>query len=185
MTRYRVLITGQDSTRWLHQLSVVSIRSLVIGHQSKDKRAGGEPSERDGDPGTDSSKERPSGSKYRSEVLLRSLVYRNLRLDRNVGLHAEDALHFLFDFGHQHRVVLEIHLGVLAALTDALRTVAIPRARLVDDVRLGGNVEHQARMADALGIHDVELGLLERRRDLVLHDLHAHVRADDIFFLLH
>src|SRR5687768_9766150 len=40
-------------------------------------------------------------------------------------------------------------------------------------------------MADAFGVHDVELGLPERRRHLVLHDLDADVRADDVLFLLH
>src|SRR5829696_4665299 len=74
------------------------------------KRAGGEPSERDGDPGTDSSKERPSGSNHRSEVLLRSVVYHDLRLDRHIVLHAEEPLHLLFHFGHEYRVVLEVHL---------------------------------------------------------------------------
>ena len=39
-------------------------------------------------------------------------------------------------------------------------------------------------MADALSVHDVELGLLERRCDFVLHDFDADVRADDVFLLL-
>src|SRR5215216_3511653 len=148
------------------------------------RRAGGEPSERDGDPGTDSSKERPSGSSHRSELLLRSVVYRDLRLDRHLWLHAEESLHLFFDFGHEYRIVLEVHLGVFTSLSDALRTIAVPGAGLVDDVGFSSNVEHEARMADAFCVHDVELGLLERRRDLVLHDLHAHVRANDVFLVL-
>src|SRR4029079_2294173 len=41
-----------------------------------------------------------------------------------------------------------------------------------------------ADLADALAVHDVELDLLERRRDLVLDDLHARRIADDIVAVL-
>ena len=40
-------------------------------------------------------------------------------------------------------------------------------------------------MANALGVHDVEFGLLERRRHFVLHDFDPHVRADHVLLLLH
>ena len=39
-------------------------------------------------------------------------------------------------------------------------------------------IEQLARLGDALAVHDVELGLLERRRDLVLDDLDARAAAD-------
>ena len=38
--------------------------------------------------------------------------------------------------------------------------------------------------ADALAVEDVELDLAERRRHLVLHDLHARAVADDDRVLL-
>ena len=49
---------------------------------------------------------------------------------------------------------------------------------------LGGEVHQQRGVADALVEHDVELGLPERRRDLVLDHLHPHVVADDRLALL-
>src|SRR5678816_3630134 len=155
----------------------------LIGRKGKGK-AGGLPSERDGDPGTDSSRERPSGL-LPGARLLRSVVDHDLRIHLRIGTHAEDTLHLLLDFGHQHRIVLQIHLRVFSALSNPLRAVAIHRTSLVDDPRLGSDIEHQARMADPLGVHDIELSLLERRGNLVLHDLHAYVRPDDVLLLLH
>ena len=70
-------------------------------------------------------------------------------------------------------------------MADLLAFVAVPRPRLLDDPRFGGNVEDETRVANAFGVHDVELGLLEWRRHFVLHDFHAHVRADDVLLLLH
>ena len=59
---------------------------------------------------------------------------RALDLDVTDGrLDAEDGLHLLLDFGEERRVVLQVHLRVLAALTDSLRAVAVPRAGFVDD----------------------------------------------------
>src|SRR6185437_15306457 len=95
---------------------------------------------------------------------------------------AEHTLHLLLDLGEHHRIVLEEQLGVFTSLADALRVVAVPRARLLDDARLRTDVDQQRRMTDAFRVHDVEFGLLERRRHLVLHHLHANVRADDILF---
>ena len=40
-------------------------------------------------------------------------------------------------------------------------------------------IEQIARARDAFAVHHVELGFAERRRDLVLHDLHAGAAADD------
>ena len=82
-------------------------------------------------------------------------------------------------------MVLEVQLRVLAALPNAFFAIRVPRARLLDDPRLGRNVDEQRFMADAFVEHDVEFRLPERRRDLVLHDLHAHVIADDHLALFH
>src|SRR6476620_1444794 len=99
-------------------------------------------------------------------------------------LDSENAFHLLLDLEHHAVVVFQEHLRVLTSLSDALAVIAVPRARLLDDPRFGTNVHEQRRVADPFGVHDVELGLLERRRDLVLHDLHANVRADDVFLFL-
>src|SRR5271157_4560707 len=78
------------------------------------------------------------------------------------------------------------HLGVLAqelagrgaALTEALVVVAEEGAALVHDVGGDAEVEQRAFARDAGAVHDVELGRLEGRRDLVLGDLDAHPVAD-------
>ena len=49
---------------------------------------------------------------------------------------------------------------------------------------LGREIDDVARAADALAVEDVELDLAERRRHLVLHDLHARAVADDDRVLL-
>src|SRR5213078_1972522 len=63
---------------------------------------------------------------------------------------------------------------VLPALSEPLVLEAEVRARLLDDLPLERRVEHGALPGDPRAIDDVELGLLERRRNLVLHDLHPH-----------
>jgi hypothetical protein len=50
-------------------------------------------------------------------------------------------------------------LRVLATLADALAIEREPRAALVDDVRLGREIDEIAFARDALSINDVELGL--------------------------
>ena len=75
------------------------------------------------------------------------------------------------------RVLREEHLGVGPALAEALVVVAEERAALGDDVVEDAEVEQRAFARDALAVGDVELGLLERRRDLVLDDLDADAVA--------
>ena len=82
------------------------------------------------------------------------------------------------------RIFLEIDLGVLAALADADRVIAEPGAGLLDDAGLDAEVEDFADLGHAFAVHDVEFDLLERRRDLVLDDLHAGRIADDIVAIL-
>src|SRR6202035_1770998 len=53
-----------------------------------------------------------------------------------------------------------------------------PGAALLDHFALGPLVDQVAFARDALAIHDVEFGLAERRRHLVLHDLHPRPAAD-------
>src|SRR3954447_8316731 len=75
-------------------------------------------------------------------------------------------------------VLVEEGLGVVAPLAEPLVAVGEERARLGDDVVLDPQVEDAARGRDALAELDVELGLAERRRDLVLDDLDADPVAD-------
>src|SRR4029077_20960282 len=66
---------------------------------------------------------------------------------------------------------------IQAALPEALLAEAEVRARLRHDLALDADVEHRALPREAGAVHDVELGLLERRRDLVLHHLDADAVA--------
>src|SRR5215813_4494945 len=79
---------------------------------------------------------------------------------------------------------LEIGLGVLAALADALAVIGEPRARLLDDAGLLTEIDQFAGLAHALAVHDVELDDLEGRRHLVLHDFHARGVADHLVAVL-
>ena len=79
--------------------------------------------------------------------------------------------HLAADLVHQRRVVAQELLGVLPALAQADVAVVEPGAALVDELVLDGQVEQVAFAADAAVVHQVELGLAERRRDLVLDHL--------------
>src|SRR5699024_8899120 len=70
------------------------------------------------------------------------------------------------------RVVLEVGLDVVAAL-EALVAHREPRAGLVYQTQLDGEVDDLAYLGYALAVEYVELRLLERGRDLVLDDLGA------------
>src|SRR5690606_10473748 len=91
------------------------------------------------------------------------------RAERRTDLH--------LDLGGQVLALVQELLRVLATLTEPDIAVGEPRARLVHDVVLDAQVDQQARPADALVVHHVELRLLERRRHLVLHHLHARAVA--------
>src|SRR3546814_6896589 len=73
-------------------------------------------------------------------------------------------------------IFLEEGLCVLAPLADPLRIIAEPGARFFHEPGLHAQVQDFADLGDAFAIHDVELHLLERRSDLVLHQIgRAHV----------
>src|SRR5207249_8523731 len=62
---------------------------------------------------------------------------------------------------------------------EALALEGEPGAALVDDLAIDGEIEQVAFLRNPLAIHDVELRLTKRRRDLVLDDLDAGAAADD------
>src|SRR5262249_34005370 len=90
----------------------------------------------------------------------------------------------LRDLFHQRRIVAQVLLGILAALTQAHLSVADPRAALFNELVFDGQVEQIALAADAMIKHKVELGLLEGRRNLILSPLDADARADILFAFL-
>jgi hypothetical protein len=81
-------------------------------------------------------------------------------------------------------VLLEIGLGVVAPLPEALLAVGEERARLGDDAVLDPQVDQAARGRDPLAELDVELRLAEGGRDLVLDDLDTDAVADRLVAVL-
>src|SRR4051812_26310678 len=97
---------------------------------------------------------------------------------RQVLADAERLVDLALDLLGDLRVLVEERLGVVAALAEALGAVGEERPGLGDDVVLDPQVQDAARGRDALAELDVELGLAERGRDLVLDDLDPHAVAD-------
>src|SRR5512141_1447556 len=88
--------------------------------------------------------------------------------------------HLPLDLGRDVGVLGEELAGVLAALAELVALVGEPRAALADDLHVDADVEEAALLRDPEAVHDVELALAERRRDLVLDDLHPCPRADHV-----
>ena len=77
-------------------------------------------------------------------------------------------------------MLLEKHLGVLPALTDARLAIGPPRTAFADDIALERDIEDRPHLRDAFAVGDIEFGLPERRRDFVLDDLDARARAHHV-----
>lgn len=92
--------------------------------------------------------------------------------------------HPVRDLDHHLGIGGQIGLGVLTPLTELLTVVGEPGPGLLDDGHVDGHVEQRALTADALAVHDVEFGLTERWRHLVLHDLDAGAVSDDLRTIL-
>src|SRR5262245_51395343 len=118
-------------------------------------------------------------SSFRSVVVAVIFTGENL-LGDEAGVLADGGL----DLGGDVGIVLEEELGVLAALADALAVVGEPGARLLHHAGLDPEVDELAVLRHALAVHDVELDLLERRRELVLDHLDPGLVADHLVALL-
>jgi len=106
-----------------------------------------------------------------------------LRLGNALGsdLDARDlATDLVVDLLRDLDVLPEELAGILSTLAETDVPVVEPRARLRQDARRDADVEQSALAADALVVHDVELGDAERRRHLVLHALDPRSRADRV-----
>src|SRR5512139_457550 len=106
------------------------------------------------------------------------------RLDRRHLLRQKLGADSLLDGGRDVLVLEQEVARVFLALADALALEAVPGARLLDDVLLHAEIDDFAFARNAGAVQDLELRRLERRRDLVLDDLHARLAADDLFALL-
>src|SRR6478735_1778217 len=96
------------------------------------------------------------------------------------GSHAQLLEDELLDLVGEVGVVTQEVARVLLALAELVALVGVPGAGLADQARLDAHVDQATLAADALAVHDVELGLLERRGHLVLHDLDAGAVADHV-----
>src|SRR5665811_2210453 len=92
--------------------------------------------------------------------------------------------HLRLDLGGHVGIVLEELLGVLAALADAHAVIGEPGAGFFHHTRFDAEIDQLADLGDALAIHDVELDLLERRRQLVLDHLDPCLIADHLVAFL-
>src|SRR5688572_11241407 len=116
---------------------------------------------------------------------------RTLLLGRHLRRHLDGALlrqelraDALLDRGRDVLVLEEEIARVLLALPDAVAIEAVPGAGLLDDVLLDAEIDDLAFARDTDPVQDLELGHLERRRDLVLDDLDARLAADDFLAFL-
>src|SRR5690606_11595562 len=76
-------------------------------------------------------------------------------------------------------MLFEIGPSVVPALSNPLTADRKPRAALLNQSGVDSEIDHLARKADALAIHDVELHLAERRCKLVLHHFDARAVTRD------
>ena len=81
-------------------------------------------------------------------------------------------------------MITQIFARVVFTLADTFLAIAVPGARLVDNLVFDSKLDDLAFARNAFAIENVEVGLLERRRHLVLHNLGARFRTDDLFALL-
>src|SRR5699024_3345412 len=84
----------------------------------------------------------------------------------------------------QAGVVAEEVADVPLALAQLITVIGEPGAGLADDAVVDAHIDEAALAGDPVPVEDVELGLLERRGDLVLHDLRACPVADRVLTLL-
>src|SRR5579875_1968289 len=116
------------------------------------------------------------------------LVVAGVQADRDVaggGLSHADLLAALpGDLDHHLQVLGQKALGILPALTELLPPIGVPGPGLLDDAQVDGHVDERALPADPLAVHDVDLGLAERGRRLVLDHLHPGAVPDYLRALL-
>src|SRR5918992_2134914 len=117
-----------------------------------------------------------------------SLGFRLRRPDgrqrRRGRLHPERLVDLALDLARDVGVLAQVALHVVAALAQPLVAAGEERAGLLDDPVLYPEVEDAALARDAGAVLDVELGLPERRRHLVLDDLDPNPVPDRLGALL-
>src|SRR3984957_16042644 len=120
-----------------------------------------------------------SGSGFFGVVVLGLVLFEDTLGDQS-RIFANGALD---PVGHL-RIRLQERLGVFPALPKPYAVERKPSARLFNQAGLDAKVDQFADLGHAFSIHDVELNLLERRRDLVLDHLDPSLVADHLLALL-
>src|SRR5262249_45411862 len=96
------------------------------------------------------------------------------------GVLADRGLDLCRDIG----IGLEEHLGVLASLADALAVVGEPSARLLHHAGFDAEIDQFAGLRHPPPVDDVELDLLDRRRELFFAPFYARLVAPPLVALL-
>src|SRR5690606_35248709 len=91
----------------------------------------------------------------------------------------------LLKFRGDFRVVRQELGRVGLALTDLGAFVGIPGTGLLYETVQNTQVDHLTVEVDALAVKNLELGLAERRSDLILHNLDAGFTTDDFITFFH
>src|SRR5690606_12021685 len=121
---------------------------------------------------------------YGSEVGVSQIFASHVRLAA-AGDHQQLVADLLLDLLTDFRIVFQVLGGIGLALADLVALVGIPGAGLLDQALLHAKVDDFAAAVDALAIENLELGLTERWRHLVLHDLDAGFTTDHFVAFLH
>src|SRR2546423_6115958 len=113
---------------------------------------------------------------------------RGLRLLWCFGLfahgHSQRALHVILYLLKDYWLVLQCLLRVLATLAESLALVREPCTTLFNYAIVRREIEQVAFLRNAFAVHDVELGLAERRRDFIFRDFHLRAIAHDAIAVL-
>src|SRR5690349_20941882 len=97
---------------------------------------------------------------------------------------AELLLDLLLDLVGEVGIVEQELAHVLLALAELVALVRVPGARFAHEPLLDTDIDKRSLATDAHAIHDVELGLLEWRRELVLDNLDARPVSDGVAAVL-
>src|SRR5258705_327846 len=96
------------------------------------------------------------------------------------SLDAELLADLRLDLGGELRVFLQEIAGVVLALADAVLLVLVPGTGFVDHAAADAELQNLALEGHPFAVENIEERLAERRRDLVLHHLHAGLGADHL-----
>src|SRR5688572_11940403 len=97
---------------------------------------------------------------------------------------AENAADLGLDLTRDVGVLFQVLARVVLALADAVLAVGVPRARFLDDAVEDAQLDDLAFARNAFAVEDVEFGVAERRRDLVLDHFRARLGPDHFLAFL-